>query len=352
VASPIAKDLLKWYAARRRDLPWRQHPEPYAVWVAEIMAQQTRLESMLPYYQRWMQRFPDLSSLAVATEQEVLSLWEGLGYYSRARNLHHAAQVVLREYGGQLPSTVEKLRRLPGIGAYTAGAIASVAFGRDETAVDGNALRVLARVFDVDLVVGSQAATRRFWELARQHLPAGKAAEYNQALMDLGAHMCTPRNPTCDVCPLKQYCLARELGIQQQRPMRARKKTLPQRCYSAAVIEREDKLLLLRRPPGGLLGGMWEFPSVLLEDGQKPKPALRRSLRDMGLAVNPQAHLADLQHTYSHFRADLCVFRCELKDGDLNGNREYQWVSLPALADYPMGKLDRQIASLLMNAVG
>lgn len=350
--SPIAKDLLKWYAARRRSLPWREHPEPYAVWVAEIMAQQTRLESMLPYFKRWMQRFPDVKALAAASGQEVLTLWEGLGYYRRARNLHRAARLVVEEYSGRLPGSAEELRSLPGIGAYTAGAIASVAFGQDEAAVDGNAIRVLARLFDVDMPMGSQAAIRRFWELARQNLPAGQAAEYNQALMDLGAQVCTPRTPNCDACPLKKHCQARARGTQATRPLRPAKSTLSKRCFAAAVIERDGAVLILRRPSGGLLGGMWEFPNVRLDGSQNPRPALRKALRELGVQVRPQTRLADLQHSYSHFRAQLGVFRCRFEGGSLNGEQEHRWLASQALAHIPMGKLDRQIASLLLNDVG
>lgn len=350
--SPIARDLLTWYAARRRSLPWRDHPRPYAVWVAEIMAQQTRLESMLPYYQRWMQRFPDVRSLATADEQEVLALWEGLGYYSRARNLHRAARLLVDDYGGRLPDTAEALRRLPGIGAYTAGAIASLAFGRDEPAVDGNAIRVLARLFNVELPLGSAAANRRFWELARQQLPAGQAADYNQALMDLGARVCTPRSPACENCPLKKHCQALALGIQAERPLRPARTALPTRRYAAAVVEKGAKVLVLRRPTEGLLGGMWEFPNVQLGDRQRHRPAVKRLLRGLGLAALPGTQLAELQHTYSHFHAQLRVFRCEFESGQLDGRRQHRWQSPRELGDLPMGKLDRQIASLLLNDVG
>ncbi|TES93094.1 MAG: A/G-specific adenine glycosylase, partial [Anaerolineales bacterium] len=208
MTTPIAKKLLDWYDINKRDLPWRDDPIPYAVWVAEVMAQQTRLETVTPYFERWMARFPTIADLALASQQDALTLWEGLGYYSRARNLHKAAQVVIEEHGGELPGNVKALQSLPGIGRYTAGAIASLVFGLDEPVVDGNVKRVMARVFMVDEMVDVPAGERKIWALAAEHLPLGKAADYNQALMDLGAMVCLPNNPDCERCPLREDCQA------------------------------------------------------------------------------------------------------------------------------------------------
>lgn len=319
------------------------------------MAQQTRLESMLPYYKRWMRRFPNIKSLAKSGEQDVLNLWEGLGYYSRARNLRRAAQVVTMEYAGKLPANLEALRALPGIGPYTAGAIASLAFGLDTPAVDGNAIRVLARLFDVELTAGSGAGKKRFWELAAEHLPPGRAAEYNQALMDLGAQVCTPRRPKCDACPLKSECRARALGIQEQRPVKAAAKEAPLREFAAAVIRQRGEVLLLQRPAAGLLGGMWEFPNTALSSPRRAKDGLRRCLRNEFEFDFPiDKRLAIYEHAYSHFRARLQVYDCPL-----NGTRPkatcqrvQRWLKPGALGKLPMGKLDRQIANALVEQVG
>ncbi len=353
--SPIAKKLLHWYASRRRELPWRERPEPYAVWVAEIMAQQTRLESMLPYYKRWMRRFPNIKSLAKSDDQDVLNLWEGLGYYGRARNLRRAAQVVMKEYSGRLPADLKALRWLPGIGPYTAGAVASLAFGLDTPAVDGNAMRILARVFDVELPADSSAGKKRFWELATEHLPLGRAAEYNQALMDLGAQICTPRTPKCGVCPLAADCRAKALGIQAQRPVKTAAKVSLLREFAAAVIRQRGEVLLVQRPASGLLGGMWEFPNTLLSSPRRAKDGLRRSLRnefDFDFII--EKRLGIYEHAYSHFRARLQVFDCPL-----NGKRPkaiphhpQRWLKPSALSELPMGKLDRQIANALVERAG
>jgi A/G-specific adenine glycosylase len=352
--SKIANKLLRWYASRKRSLPWRDAPEPYAVWVAEIMAQQTRLESMLPYFERWMRRFPTVRALAEADEQDVLSLWEGLGYYRRARNLRKAAQVVMAEHGGRLPRDAASLQKLPGIGAYTAGAIASLAFGVDAPAVDGNAIRVLARVFNVELPAASSAGQKRFWELATQHLPKGQAAEYNQALMDLGAQVCTPRNPKCESCPLKRVCEAFALGVQEQRPVKVASPKIPLREYAAAVIEQRGQVLVVQRAGSGLLAGMWEFPNVQVSVAKIAKAGWRRALqREFGLNVEPGAKIGSFEHTYSHFEARLQVYRSALNGlrPRVQSERPFQWVSVKKLGELPMGKLDRRVANALKDAV-
>jgi A/G-specific adenine glycosylase len=352
VKSKIAKNLLRWYGSRRRSLPWRDNPRPYAVWVAEIMAQQTRLETMLPYYKTWMKRFPNVRALSAAKERDVLSLWEGLGYYSRARNLRKTAQVIVKEHGGRIPRDFEALRMLPGIGPYTAGAIASLAFGSDRPAVDGNASRVLARVFDVDLPANSGAAKKTFWQLAAEHLPSGEAAAYNQALMDLGAQVCTPRNPKCNVCPLRKECRAFALGVQEQRPVRTAGSQIPVRKFAAAVIRRNGRVLLVQRPTSGLLGGMWEFPNTALSSAKQVKYVLRRRLiSDLGLTLRMGESLGQYEHTYSHFTALLQVY-----DAPTNGKQpkvrsvlKHLWVPINRLGRLPMGKLDRNIAISLQK---
>jgi A/G-specific adenine glycosylase len=352
VNSKIAKPLLRWFGSRRRSLPWRDNPKPYAVWVAEIMAQQTRLETMLPYYKRWMKRFPNVKTLANAKERDVLSLWEGLGYYTRARNMRKAAQLIVDDHGGRVPADFEALSNLPGIGPYTAGAIASLAFGMDRPAVDGNAIRVLARVFDVDLRVESGHAKKRFWELASEHLPKGRAADYNQALMDLGAQVCTPRNPKCNICPLRKECRANALGIQEQRPVRTAGVRIPVRKFAAAVIRRGSRVLLVQRPTNGLLGGMWEFPNTSLSTHKQVKDVLRRTLlSELGLALAVGEMLGQYEHTYSHFHARLQVYNAPTngKQPKVKSTSKHLWVPINGLGRLPMGKLDRNIATSLQK---
>jgi len=354
--------LLTWYETQKRPLPWRtrsqsEPPAPYAIWVSEIMLQQTRVETVLPYYERWMARFPTIEALAAAGQQDVLNAWEGLGYYSRARNLHKAAQLLVREHNAQLPADVHALRKLPGIGPYTAGAIASLAFGLDEPVVDGNVRRVLARIFNLQTRADTPAGTRRLWELAAAHLPPGRAAGYNQALMELGALVCTPRSPACDQCPIATHCEAYRLGLQEQRPVLKPKTPTPHHIVTAAVIhkngDRNGDILLAQRPEDGLLGGLWEFPGGKLEPGEDLHTCLKREIREeLDVDIEPGGSLGTYTHVYTHFRVTLHAFSCTLAgEGEPRpvGVAALAWVPPTALPDYPMGKIDRQIAKRILS---
>jgi A/G-specific adenine glycosylase len=309
------------------------------------MLQQTRVETVVPYFERWMRLFPTVQALADASEQEVLHAWEGLGYYSRARNLRKAARVILDEYGGRLPESVGELLRLPGIGKYTAGAIASIAFGADEPALDGNLKRVYARLFDVTEAVDTPRGEKLLWEIARQHLPKGRAGDFNQALMDLGAAICLPKNPRCLLCPLMDLCKARQNGVQELRPLKKPKRVAPHHVYAAGVIVRQGKVLLARRPSRGLLGGMWEFPNgrVLGDPAEALDQALERGYR---LKVRRGEALVVVQHAYTHFKVTVHAFRCELLE--MSAVAGLEWVAMEVLGQYPMGKVDRRIAEALM----
>jgi len=316
------------------------------------MAQQTRLETMLPYYMRWMERFPTIRSLANSSEQDVLAIWEGLGYYSRARNLRRAAQIVIEHHDGRLPSIVKILMALPGIGRYTAGAVTSIAFGLDEPAVDGNTIRVLARVFNIKYPVGSSQAINRFWELAAEHLPSGRAADYNQALMDLGASVCKPCQPDCLDCPLRNDCGAYALGIQEKRPIRKIGRKAPLRYFAAAVIKRRGRVLVLQRPAKGLLASMWEFPNVVIKNPRNSKSKLNREIPSLiGINLQFTKQQAQYEHAYSHFTANLQVFTTELNGArpKISRTSPYRWAMISKLGKLPMGKLDRQIAQSLRD---
>lgn len=349
----LAARLLGWYAEHARSLPWRDHPHAYDVWVSEIMLQQTRVDTVIPYFLRWMERFPTVQALASAQIQEVLSLWEGLGYYSRARNLHRAAQIVVHNLGGTLPEDVDGLISLPGIGRYTAGAIASLAFGRNEPALDGNIRRVLARVFNMNMPDRSPEGERRLWALARDHLPSGQAGSFNQALMDLGAMICTPRNPDCPACPLHPICQAFALGNQLERPVRQPKPAVPHHIVTAAVLRRGGQVLIARRPEKGLLGGLWEFPGGKVHSGEALEDALRREiLEELAAEINVGMHLGVYEHAFTHFRITLHAFECHLASRQEPQALEHSallWVQVTALKDYPMGKVDRLIARRLME---
>lgn len=339
--------ILAWYAHNARVLPWRGHTDPYAVWVSEIMLQQTQVATVIPYFQKWMARFPNIHALALASEQDVLALWEGLGYYSRARNLHKAAKLIASEYNGQLPRDLAALRKLPGIGRYTAAAIASMAFGRDVATLDGNLRRVFARVFDISAPADAPAGEEILWALAEKHLPKGRAGDYNQALMDLGATVCLPRGPLCLLCPVQALCKARALGVQEQRPVMKPKVKVPTRVHVAAVIQNKSgEVLLARRPSKGLLGGLWEFPNAPIDSDSDPAEILPAVIESAyALKVTPHAELITVKHAYTHFKLTQHAFSCTLKGRRISD--PLKWIPVSELEQYPMGKVDRQIARRL-----
>jgi A/G-specific adenine glycosylase len=343
----ISRRLLEWYGLQARQLPWRGQNDPYATWVSEIMLQQTRVDTVIPYFQRWMQRFPTLEKLAAASEQDVLAAWEGLGYYSRARNLHRAAQQVMSDYLGEIPGQRAALERLPGIGRYTAGAITSIAFGQDEAALDGNIRRVLARLFDMSEPAYSGSGQRRLWELAQEHLPNGQAGDYNQALMDLGASLCTPHAPACLVCPLAELCQADRLGKQEELPVLKARTPIPHYTVTAAVIRRNNQVLIARRPSKGLLGGLWEFPGGKVEPGEALPACLAREIHEeLGTDILVGEAFGIYEHAYTHFKVTLHAFICSLNGREpqpLEAS-ELRWVDPTELAQFPMGKIDRAIA--------
>jgi A/G-specific adenine glycosylase len=360
----LSSKLLAWYRANQRTLPWRGSlaASPYAVWVSEIMLQQTRVEAVIPYFERWLRLFPTVQALAAASERDVLNAWEGLGYYTRARNLHKAAQIVVDQYGGEMPRDLDALRQLPGIGRYTLGAIASIAFGMDVSALDGNIKRVYARIFDVTEPVDSPAGERILWQLADENLPGGHAGDYNQALMDLGATICVPRNPRCLICPVMKLCKARQNGTQDQRPVKNPKKDVPHHVHGAAVVFERGRVLIAQRPSEGLLGGMWEFPNGRVDgDPAKGLPRAVKAGYSLRLRVirNDRAQHRDavfrsrsrspeigiVHHGYSHFSVEVHVFRAQLLSPPTGTN--LKWVPLRRLDAYPMGKIDRQIAKMI-----
>jgi A/G-specific adenine glycosylase len=297
-----------------------------------------------------MKRLSTVTALAEAPQQEVLNLWEGLGYYSRARNLHRSAQIVVDKFNGEIPQDIESLTSLPGIGRYTAAAIASIAFGRDEPALDGNIRRVMSRVFNIRDPARSPSGERKLWELAAEHLPSGRAGEFNQAVMDLGAAICTPKEPNCPICPVEKICEAKKLGVQADRPVRKPKAATPHHTVTAAVIQQDGNVMIVQRPQDGLLGGLWEFPGGKREPGEELTACLRREINEeLGIEIKVGAPFGVYKHAYTHFRVTLHAYLCELngEQPQLKEHRDLRWVKPPDLEDFPMGKIDRQIANKL-----
>lgn len=309
----FARDLLDWYDAQKRDLPWRINRDPYRVWVSEIMLQQTRVETVKPYYHNFMEKFPTISALAEAPEEEVLKAWEGLGYYSRARNLQAAAREVKSLYGGDVPDTLEEISKLKGVGPYTAGAILSIAYEKPEPAVDGNVMRVFSRLLLMHDDIAKPATRIKTEQLVRQTIPQGRAGDFNQALMELGATVCLPRTPQCLTCPVFDYCLARREGIQHELPVKSKAKPPREINYLVAVIPHEGKLLLNKRPNSGLLADMWEMPMVESDGKRPPEDALASFLLEhYGVDVEVGEQLPTVQHTFSHLHWNLHVYVCSM----------------------------------------
>ena len=353
--------LLDWFAADKRPLPWRETYDPYAVWVSEIMAQQTQMDRVVGYFNRFLRLFPDVAALAAAPEDAVLKAWEGLGYYSRARNLHAAAQAIMTGHGGVFPDSVAAIRALPGVGDYTAGAVASIAFGQDVTAVDANVMRVLARVCDIDVPVREPAGKARVLEAARALLPAGRAREYNEALMEFGALVCRPKNPDCASCPVAAVCQANHLDIVADRPVLSKAKDITPILVATGVLIHAGRIFIQKRLPAGAWANMWEFPGGRIEAGETPEAAIVREFsEETAFATQVAAKLAVIRHGYTTYRVTLHCFLLNLANGQdarelpepaLTAAQQSLWVA-PAQLDtfaFPAGhrKLIDQLAGSL-----
>lgn len=351
------ESLLAWFAQHARDLPWRHNRTPYRVWVAEVMLQQTQVEKVRDYYERFIARFPTVAMLAEASLEDVLKLWEGLGYYSRARALHRAAQVVIAEHNGDLPADVDALRRLPGIGPYTAGAVASIAFGIPAPAVDGNVRRVMARMlaWPTPKPADLEAAVRVWLPTNAPGTPAMLGA-FTEALMELGATLCRPKSPQCLLCPWRDLCSACALGQPEAFPLPKPRKPIPHYDVVAAVTRREDgRILVARRRQEDMLGGLWEFPGGKCEDGETLTAALRREMcEELGveIEVTVEEPLIVVKHAYTHFRITLHTFACHLAVGSPPPQclecDDFRWAIPEEIAALPMSVADRKIARILL----
>ncbi len=331
----FSRKLLVWYARNRRNLPWRESSDPYRIWVSEVMLQQTTVRSVLPFYEKWLALFPDLPSLARAPLRRVLSAWQGLGYYQRAKNLRAAARTILRDHGGRIPSDARVLRKLPGFGPYTTAAVLSLAFGKRVPLIDANVRRVMMRVLGLK-GTATAGRDRQIHEHLAGLVPAGDPGGFNQAMMELGALLCRSRKPHCPICPVLGSCRAAREGRQATIP---EPRKIAQKRIEAvvAVVRKGDKFLIQKRPPKGLFGDLWEFPGGKVERGEKLGEALRREIREeLGTGIRRVRYLTTVGHAYTRFQATLHVFACGLAGEREFDRKTVRWVTLRSLRRYPL----------------
>ncbi|UXE61088.1 MAG: A/G-specific adenine glycosylase [Woronichinia naegeliana WA131] len=345
----LRRSLLQWYRKEGRDLPWRQTNNLYAIWVSEVMLQQTQVKTVIPYYQRWLQLFPTVTALAQADLQTVLKAWEGLGYYARARNLHQAAKKIIEHHDGLFPEQLTEVLALPGIGRTTAGGILSAALNQSLAILDGNVKRVLARL--IALPVPPNDALDQLWSLSETLLDPWQSRDFNQAIMDLGAIVCTRSQPRCSHCPWQSHCQAYNKGIQTQLPLRKMSAPLPhKRIGVAVVINDQNQILIDRRPPEGLLGGLWEFPGGKIEANETVEDCIKREiLEEIGIEITVGKSLITIDHAYTHFRVTLYVHLCQYVSGTPRAIEceEVRWVTLEAIDSFPFPKANTQIIAAL-----
>ena len=344
----IQSSLLDWYSRHKRDLPWRDHPDPYAVWISEIMLQQTTVAAVIPFFTRWMQRFPTVTALAAAPVDDVLIHWAGLGYYARARNLHKSAGIITQSFSGQLPQSLEELKSLPGIGDYTAAAIASIAYGADVPAIDANITRVVSRLGAIPGdPIRETASKRAVNELAMRLVPAGKASEFNQAMMDLGSSLCLSDKTSCLVCPLQPCCMASHLGTPTAFPAIVRKeKTEGQRDISVAITDDLGKLLLMQRPASDpLWGGLWEMPRVSAGASETLEEAACRAVSLVrGLNTGSLMPFGSLKHVVANRKITLYGYAAVAKANMVREEvSSVQWTAIKALSNYALATPQRRL---------
>lgn len=354
--------FLTWYHKEKRNLPWRATNDPYAIWISEIMLQQTRVETVIGYFYRFMEQFPTIQDLAEAEEQKLLKVWEGLGYYSRARNLKAAAQQIVAEFDGKMPNSIEEIRSLKGIGPYTAGAIGSIAFGLPEPAIDGNVMRVVSRLFCIEADIAKASSRRPFDEAMRTIISPDEPGEFNQALMDLGSRICTPTTPKCEECPISQYCLAYAENRQTDFPVKSKKAKPKDVYYIAGAIEDQGSFLLVQRPETGLLASMWHFP--LVEVTKEQYEALQRTwakeeqlqldliAEEEALEIFPdlpvvwqKRHFGEITHIFSHLKWHVLLFYGR-KRGELT-LQDSEWAAKESFQNYVFPKPQQKLVEQL-----
>ncbi|WP_373533114.1 A/G-specific adenine glycosylase [Vampirovibrio sp.] len=349
----FANALTDWYKADHRQLPWRDTTDPYAIWLSEIMLQQTQVKTVLDYYRRFLAQYPTISALAQAPPDQVLKLWEGLGYYARCRNLQKAAQQMVEKHNGQFPQTLAEAEALPGIGRSTAGAILTFAYGQKHPLLDGNVKRVISRLYDVDQDIQKTAVIHQMWQASEELLAESTEPHlFNQAMMELGATLCSPQNPRCLLCPVKRFCDACAHGTQHERPVKAPKKATPHHTIAVGIIWNDHQVLIQQRPENGLLGGLWEFPGGKQEPEETLEQTVFREIKEeLGIEVTVGEKITAVKHAYTHFKITLHAYHCAYLGGEPKSlaSQGWQWVSPDALEQFAFPKANKTVLTQLLN---
>lgn len=351
--SEFSKKLLNWYKHHKREMPWRGELDPYKIWVSEIMLQQTRVDQATPYFRNFISLFPTVVDLANADQQEVLKAWEGLGYYSRARNLHAAAKTVVEDYNGKLPESYSEIIKLKGIGPYTAAAVTSIAFGKPNAVMDGNVIRVLTRYYGIEEDTRKTKTRNEVQDLANDLIDEQAPGDFNQAMMELGSEVCTPSAPDCMNCPIQEGCIATKAAKTEVIPYKSPSKKKPHYTIGVGIIEREDgKILIALRPEDAMLGGLWEFPGGKQKEGEEIQQTVERELHEeLGVVVKAYDELMNLKHTYSHFSITMHAWFCKLISGEAKPkeSQEIKWVEMSELEQLPFPKANKVLIEQLIK---
>lgn len=349
----FTNNLIQWYHIHKRELPWRDTDDPYKIWISEVMSQQTRVETVIPYYHKFIEAYPDVDSLAKADRQEVLKLWEGLGYYSRCRNLYDAANEIVDRFHGKIPSEYNEIISLKGVGPYTASAVLSIAYQKKYAVVDGNVLRVLARYFGISDDIRNQVTKNQIQDHANSLIPKEHPGDFNQALMELGSLVCKPSGPKCDHCPVSIDCQAYQTAQTDQLPYKSPTKKIPH--YEIAVgliLNQKGELLIALRPDNGMLGGLWEFPGGKKEPNETLKETVARELKEeLGIDVEVYNKMKVLKHAYSHFKITMHAYWCTIQNGNPipYASEKIAWVSMKEIDRYPFPKANISVIDELKS---
>lgn len=350
-----SKNLINWFNKSKRDLPWRKNRTPYRVWISELMLQQTRVNQVIPYYNKWMKNFPSLTKLSSASEQDILKLWEGLGYYSRARNIHKSSQIIKDKYQNKFPKNPSEIELLPGIGSYTKAAICSLAYNLDYAVLDGNVIRVLSRFFLYDKDILKNSSKKHLQEIIDSSLPEGKAGEFNEAMMELGSQICTPKSPKCNICPIENKCLAKKTNQQSQYPIKNIKKNIPHIIVGAAVIiDSKNRILVSQRSNKKMLGGLWEFPGGKKELNETIEQCIIREIKEeVGLKIEIKNFLTCINHSYSHFSMEMHTYYAKIINGFPKGleGQKIKWLKKNRLRELPYSIADLKVIDAIESDV-